>query len=220
MTEIDPNAGNPSPGEGTPATPATEGQPATDAANPKDNGQQDGANPQQPEGQQPPAVPEVYEFRLPEGVTLEGERLELAQSTFKELGLTQEKAQGLIDLYVKLQGEDTGALTAAIEAQRQAQIEAWGNEAKQTLGDKYDETVNLARTAVQHVNDPALTDAFNTLGLGNHPAFIRAFAKFGEVLRESKVDGLGGGTDTAAPKSDGDVMYAQATKVQRGAASG
>lgn len=211
MTDTDPTAGNPSPGEGE--TPTPEGQPATDAATPENDGQPEGDGKQ---GDTPEGAPESYEaFTLPEGVTLEGERLELANTTFKDLNLNQQQAQGLIDLYTRLQGEDTGALTAAIEAQKLQQIETWGQQAKQALGDKYDETVNLARTAVQHINDPDLGAAFNEMGWGNHPALIRAFAKFGELARDSKVDGLGGGTNTASQQSEGERAYQYAEKPQR-----
>lgn len=217
MTTTDPTAGNPSPGEGdAPATPtpqATEGQPATDAAKPEGEGTKEGNTEDQgkPEG-----APEAYAaYTLPEGFTLEGERLDGANALFKDLGLSQDKAQKLVDKFCELSGTDASALGQAFEANRLQQIETWGTQAKEQLGAKYDETVGLARTAVQHVNDPELTEAFNTLGWGNHPALIKAFAKFGEVMRESKVDGAGGDTATGSDKGPGDTMYSQAVDMRK-----
>ncbi len=221
MTTPDPTAGNPSPGDGTaPAAPATqtpqatEGQPAIDAAKPEGEGTKEGTKPE--DQGKPEGAPEAYAaFTLPEGFALEGERLEGAQALFKDLGLSQDKAQKLVDKFCELSGTDASALGQAFEANRLAQIETWGTQAKEQLGAKYDETVGLARTAVQHVNDPELTEAFNTLGWGNHPALIRAFAKFGEMARESKVDGAGGDTATGSEKGPGDTMYSQAVDMRK-----
>lgn len=154
------------------------------------------------------SAPESYEaFTVPEGFTLEGDRLSTATEFFKANNWTQEQAQQAIDLYTQMAGEDADALTVALEAQRTQQIEQWGTEAKAELGDKYDETVGYARTAVQAVNDPALTKAFDEIGWGNHPALIKAFAFFGKLARDSSVDGIGGATANGAPKSLAERMY-------------
>ena len=210
MTDTDPNAGNPSPGEGEAnPTPITEGQPATDAATPETDGPKEG------EGTQDGA-PEAYEaFTLPEGYKLEGERMSTATEFFKANNFTQAQAQQAIDLFTKITGEDIGAVTQALEAQRVQKIETWGQQAKESLGAKYDETINLARTAVQHINDEELTAAFESEGWGNHPALIRTFAKVGELLRDSKVEGLGGNTATASDQSEGERAYQYAEKPQR-----
>ena len=45
-------------------------------------------------------APEKYEdFKLPDGYQFDPETLKTAQATFKELGLTQEQGQKLVDLY-------------------------------------------------------------------------------------------------------------------------
>lgn len=223
MTIDDPNAGNPSPGEGEAAT-NTEGQEgaaATDAAKLEGAGADDGkgagdAGGKGDEGGKPEGAPEAYEaFNLPENFKLEGERLNQATEFFKGNNFTQAQAQAAVDLFTKLASEDAGAMAQALDAARQQQVETWGQQAKDALGDKYDETVGLARTAVQHVNDPELTEAFNELGWGNHPALIRAFAKFGESMRDSKVEGLGGATANGGEKSPGERMYAHATDMRR-----
>lgn len=214
MSDTTTTASTPNPGEGATTTTAAaspQGTTATAQTTPEGTGQTEGGT--KPEGDKPAGAPEAYEaFKLPEGVTLEGERLETAHTTFKSLGLSQEQSQGLLDLYVKLQGEDAGAITQLLEDQRIQQTEQWGAESKQQLGAKYDETVALARTAVQHANDPELVKAFDTQGWGNHPALIKAFAKFGSFLRDSNVEGLGGGTAVTGEKSIAERMYPGMTK--------
>ncbi|WP_045764619.1 hypothetical protein [Xanthomonas albilineans] len=168
---------------------------------PREDGKSEGGK--QEGGEKPAGAPEQYaQFKLPDGFALEGERLKTATEFFTGKGWTQEQAQEAIDLYTRVAGEDANALQTALNSQRNQQIEEWGAQAKSQFGDKYDEHVGLARTAVKAVNDPALTAAFEELGWGNHPALIKAFSFFGSLARDSSMDGLGGST---APSRSGDL---------------
>ena len=190
------------------AQPVTEGQGGGEASGaPQGEGEGgDNANPK-PEGQQ--SAPEQYEaFKVPEGFALEGDRLKTAGEFFKANNWTQEQAQQAVDLYSQMAGQDAAALQQAMEDKRVEQVTQWGEQTKQQLGDKYDETVSLATTAVKAINDPELTKAFNELGLGNHPAMVNAFAFFGRVMRDSSMDGLGGGTSAGSQATDhASVLY-------------
>ena len=46
-----------------------------------------------------PTVPEKYDFKAPEGQSLDAALVERATPIFKELGLTQDAAQKLVDFY-------------------------------------------------------------------------------------------------------------------------
>ena len=201
-------------GTGGSGQPATEGTgnggdaKGTTSTETKDEGGEAGKS----KGATSDGAPEQYEaFKVPEGFTLEGDRLGQATEFFKAKGWTQEQAQEAVDLYAQMAGQDAAAMQQAMEAQRLQQVEQWGVDAKQQLGAKYDETVGLATTAVKAINDPELTKAFNDLGWGNHPTMIKAFAFFGGFLRDSKVDGLGG-TTTSGTQSTGDRMYQYADR--------
>lgn len=218
-------ASNQNPGDGEVSTTITTGQQgargtdqpgtegtgnggeATGAAGTDTQGQ--GGNAAKPDSDTAAGAPEHYEaFKVPEGFSLEGDRLGQATEFFKGKGWTQEQAQEAIDLYTSMAGEDTAALQQAVESQRLQQIEQWGTQTKQQLGTKYEETVGLATTAVKAINDPELTKAFNEQGWGNHPAMVNAFAFMGRFLRDSPVDGLGGSTSSgAAERSLGERMY-------------
>lgn len=158
------------------------------------------------EGEQQGA-PEAYtEFTVPEGYTLDGERLEQTQALFKELGLSQDKAQKLIDRYCSIDTENAANLTKAAEAARAQQIDAWGQQAKTELGDKYDATVAHARLAVQTLGDEAAIEAFDTLGWGNHPALIRMLGKAGELLGEGSME-IGKQGGEAPARHAADVLF-------------
>ena len=177
------------------ANPNTEA--ATDAAVVEGQGQAEAGDETKADDAKDEAngAPEAYaDFTLPEGYTLDGERLEAAQAKFKALNLTQAQAQDLVDFYCQADGENASVRAAFLEQERAQRIETWGQQAKQELGAKYDESITLARAAVAAVNDPALLEAFNNEGWGNHPALIKAFAKFGEIVRGSGPKGLGNET--------------------------
>lgn len=151
--------------------------------------------------------PEAYaDFNLPEGFTLDGERKEATLTLFRDLGLSQDRAQKAIDHFIKTVGEDEATRAAAYEAAVAKQREDWATEAKAQLGDKYDAELGFAKTAVNALNDTKLMETFNETGWGNHPDLIKAFAFFGKMMRDS---GSEVGSQGAEPekKNPWDVMY-------------
>jgi len=110
------------PAGGNPAGDAAGSNPAADAAKP------DQAS--KPEGEQqatPAGAPEKYEaFTVPEGVTLDDAARTDLEAFAKDLNLTQEQAQKLLD-------RDLAARTASTEAlqsQFQAAVAQWVEDAK------------------------------------------------------------------------------------------
>lgn len=141
-------------------------------------------------------APEKYEFKLPEGAQLDealvGEFTPLA----KELNLSQEGAQKLVDLYAKTQG-----------AAHKAVAEHWDNLNKEWVGkvnsDKeyggadLDKNVAIAKKAIDTFGTPELKDALNLTGVGNHPEIVRFFYRVGKAISDDKFD-TGTGKSNAA----------------------
>ena len=153
-------------------------------------------------------APEAYaEFTLPEGFTLEGERLTTASEFFKAKGMSQESAQEAIDLFIKITGEDSALQQQAYEAAVAKQREDWATQAKAELGAEYDAAQAYALTAVRATQSEALKTAFNEHGWGNHPELIKAFAFFGKMMRDSPVDGIGQGGAAPVKQKPWDSMY-------------
>lgn len=187
---------------------STPGQSATS------DGQQ--GQPAAPTGEAPadgsavPAAPESYaDFTLPEGMSLDRAQIEPHLKVFKEIGLSQEQAQKVIDAEV--------ARVQAAQAREQAavtqQIDAWVQSAKsdpEIGGDKYDQSVATARIALGKFGSPALVQLLEATGLNKHPEMVRAFNKIGAVLREDSPDG--GGAPVQAQKTIEDRWYGTATQ--------
>lgn len=188
------------------------GEKAGDQGEPKKGEGEDGAGDGQKKdtegAKSDEGPPEAYEdFNLPEGFVLDGERKESTLALFRDLGLSQDKAQAAIDHFIKTVGEDAATQQAALEAAVQQQRDDWAKQAKEELGEKYDSELKFALTAVKAMESETLTQAFNEHGWGNHPELIKAFAFFGKMMRDSPVDGIGSSGASPEKKKPWDAMY-------------
>ena len=124
---------------------------------------------------------------MADGIVIDPTFLEIALPEFKELGLTQGKAQQLVDMFSNKLGPE---IVKRQQDSWAAQVETWKTEATKDPeigGTKFDKSVEDALRAVNTIN-PALKPVFDLYGLGNHPEFIRAFAKIAPLLAESTID--------------------------------
>ena len=129
-----------------------------------------------------PAVPDAYEFQMPEGVELDSAAADEFTAVAKELKLTAEQAQKVADVGAKM-------------AQRQAEahakmVETWTEAVKtdkEIGGDALPENLAVARKALDTFGTPELKDLLNASGLGNHPAVIKAFFKAGKAISDDRL---------------------------------
>lgn len=132
-------------------------------------------------------APESYEaFNLPEGVKLEGADLETFTGFAKELNLSQEQAQKLLDRELALRQD----IETRVNAEADAAIKGWLEAAradKEFGGEKFDENVAVARKALETFGTPALKAMLDSSGLGNHPEAIRFMYRVGKAISEDKL---------------------------------
>lgn len=151
-------------------------------------------------GKKPEGAPEKYEFTNPEGVEFDSEVLAPYTEVAKELGLSQEAAQKILD-----------KMGPTIQARQQAAIEAthgeWKNQTttdKEIGGDKLAENLAVAKKALDTFGTPELRDLLVQTGLGNHPEIIRAFFRAGKQISEDSV--VMGGNKTA-PRDPAEILF-------------
>ena len=161
------------------------------------------------EGEAKPAegVPEKYEFKAPEGRELDTKAIEAATPIFKELGLSNDQAQKLVDFQAAREAEAAAAGAKAYEDMR---ADWRGKVVKDpVIGDgreglKPEVKANIAR-AIDSVGDAktvdALKDALNLTGAGDHPAIVSAFNALGKLLSEGTAVKAGGPSAVKAPGS-------------------
>lgn len=150
-------------------------------------------------------APEKYaDFSLPEGLTIDAERTAEFSTVAKELNLTQDQAQKLVDLQSKM----------ALESQSKALLDyektvnEWAAESKKVLGHDYKEKLALSAKAIDSLLPPEdakeLREFFKLSGLGNHPQLNKLFYSLGKSMSEDSfvTSGASGGEKTAA-----EIMY-------------
>lgn len=148
-----------------------------------------------------PGAPEKYEFTPPEGSELNPEVMAEFEGVAKELGLTQEAAQKVVNAM--------GPRMAAVQkAQVEAMKTAWTESArtdKEFGGEKLNENLAVAKKALDAFGTPELRTLLNDTGLGNHPEIIRAFFKAGQKI--SAPNFVTGGASGAAEASAAAVLF-------------
>jgi len=151
-------------------------------------------------------APEKYsDFKVPEGVEVNQPMLEEFKVTAKELNLTQEEAQKLINLQVKnVQGISEGLLKTFNET-----LTAWKKETVQELGVDYKKELVFAGKAIEKFGTPELRQILNQTGIGNHKELVKFFVKIGKLVSE---DTFVDGKNKTGPKSDAELFYGDSMK--------
>lgn len=164
-------------------------------------------DPAKPEGDKPQpgaeGAPEKYEFKPSEGQELDAAALEQFEPIARELNLTNEQAQKMVDLYG----------TKIMPMVQQQQVEAWQKTTEQWAadvkadkeigGDKLTGNLSAAQRALAQFGTPELKEYLEGTGLGNHPELVKAFVKIGKAMSEDgMVDGSNQGQRSAA-----EVLY-------------
>ncbi|WP_221918671.1 peptidase [Klebsiella oxytoca] len=204
-----PAASEPAAPAGDPSTPASEPaqqegeKPADEGAEQNDKAdKQDGEKPEEKDEQKPEGAPEKYEFQAGEGVELDAEALKDFEPVARELNLTNEQAQKLVDAYPKILA---GVQQRQTEAW-QAQTEQWAADVKadkEVGGDKLTANLSAAQRALDQFGTPELREYLDGTGLGNHPELVKAFIKVGKAMSE---DGVITGKESGQ-RSAAEVLY-------------
>ncbi|EMA3752563.1 peptidase [Salmonella enterica] len=196
-------AGEPAPKEGDTSQPGAEGEKPAEE-NPADGEKKEGDKPaeKKKDDDKPEGAPEKYEFQAAEGVELDTEALKDFEPVARELNLTNEQAQKLVDAYPKILA---GVQQRQAEAWQQT-TEQWAADVKadkEIGGDKLTSNLSAAQRALDQFGTPELKEYLNTTGLGNHPDLVKTFVKIGKAMSE---DGMvTGGND--GQRSAAEVIY-------------
>jgi hypothetical protein len=184
-----------------------EGEGSQGAGNEGSDSKDEGADKEQ-EGDG--AIPETYEFNMPEGVVLDEGLAELATPVFKELNLSQEQADKLASVMI-----------ANAESRAEQANEAFSNQLKewdQSLrkdsefgGDNYD--TNVAKVAefidatVPESISGELKQFFDQTGAGNHPALVKYIQHLAVTFPVGEDDFSGGKGGNTEELSNEDILY-------------
>lgn len=153
-------------------------------------------------------APESYQpFTLPAEMPAENpqvkEALAEAGGLFRELGLTQEQGQRLIDLHAKHWLGGMLNQQELFEQELDRRVAQWGEQTKahpEFGGTRLGESLASVRRAIAHLGGEKLAHALDKeTGLINHPEVFAAFARAGKLFAEDRF--VGGSPAGASPDS-------------------
>lgn len=130
-----------------------------------------------------PKAPEAYEFKAPEGRVFDPEVMASYSQVARELNLSQDAAQRLLDAVGPKMAERQMAL---IEATRNG----WADNSrsdKEFGGEKLSENLGVAKKALDAFGTTELRTLLNETGLGNHPELIRFMFRAGKAISEDRM---------------------------------
>lgn len=146
-------------------------------------------------------APEKYEFAAPEGQAFDAQVIAKFSETAKELNLTQEAAQKMLD-----------SMGSVVRDRQMEQVEAIRNEwtessksDKEFGGEKLNENLAVAKKALDSFGTPELRTLLNESGLGNNPEVIRFMFRAGKAISEDKYVGGSAGAKQSGPKGFNDM---------------
>lgn len=152
------------------------------AGNQPDDGAQ--GNPDgSPAAKEVTGAPDSYEFKPGDGVVFDGAVIDAFSEVAKELNLTQDHAQLVLDKMAPvLQQRQVEQITAARGE--------WVNAVKADKeygGDKLDENLGIAKRALNQFASDEFKGLLNQSGLGDHPEVLRLFYRVGLSMSEDGV---------------------------------
>lgn len=163
-------------------------------------------------------VPETYaDFTAPEGYTVDKALIDAAVPLFKDLGLTQEQAQKLVDFQAQRQIELAKAPQETYETMRADwRKEVLADTELASAGKVKPEVLSAIAKGIDSLGADvakSFREIMDISGVGDNPAFVKAMYKFGQLASEgSHVTGKGpaptGQTaPDAKPLSIANAMY-------------
>ncbi len=152
-------------------------------------------------------TPEAYELMLPEGFKeTDSAALESFMPIAQEVGLSNEQAQKLVDLYGQNIQAQAKVQEAAWVNQRAAWIKELKNDAEFGAGDEETFRLNVGRAqmALSEFGSPELKSFLQQSGMGDSAPLVRFFCKVGQALGE---DGLVQSNFGGKRKSAAEILF-------------
>ena len=143
-------------------------------------------NPTEPPKPESVGAPKAYaDFSIPEGHTLDAATIESATPIFRELGLSQDQAQKLVDFYSAKIGEINSQNEGFMEQMRTE----WRNQlaADKEIGGKLDAVkvdIGRALDRIPAEVRTAYKEAMDLTGAGDNPAIIKAMYSLAQLVNE------------------------------------
>lgn len=162
-------------------------------------------------------APETYDFKdieLPEGIQFDNALASKFEPVAKELNLTQEDANKLVNMLVEHQKEQLGNQEEIIAQFKKQELEATKIEYQRLLEtdkeisgkgkEQYEAYLNLADKGYGAFASDELQNVISQYGLDYHPAVIKHFYRLGKLCGQDSVQN----SQTPVEKQNpADILY-------------
>lgn len=182
-------AGTTAPTQGT-AVPAQQQQQATAKQSPDaaGSGAQDQAKTTD-DGSAPQGAPERYDFKAPQGAEVDAQVLTAFSEVARDLNLSQEAAQKVLDKVTPVMAERRAeALKAQLDQARNTWVSA-SKADKEFGGSGLNENLSTAKKALDAFGSTELRAFLEDSGLGDHPEMIRLLYRAGRAISSDRYVG-------------------------------
>ena len=134
-----------------------------------------------------PEAPEKYEITMPEGMELDEDTLGLFEPIFKELGITNEGAQKLVDAYIPLIQSTVDKQRQEAQEEYKGIVDGWKEDTMKELGSTAKADLAACGKAIEKFGSPELREMMQETGVGNHKELVKFMVKIGKSISEDSV---------------------------------
>lgn len=157
-------------------------------------------------------APEVYEeFKAPDGIELDPEVMPEVHEIFKDLGLSQEKAQQVFEKFLDIQQKLAGTPEQQMQA-AQEQIMSLNTRLAEECknlpeigGEKFGESLVTASKVIQQFGSPEFRSLIAYTGVGSHPEFFKMMVAIGSKMSPDNF--VQGGDAAVTERRAEDLMF-------------
>ena len=155
----------------------------------------------EPETKEIEGAPESYDLKATEGREFDPKVLEAYTEVARELNLSNDNAQKLLDKVAPIMAERQQAQLDAIRSDWEQSSKA----DKEFGGEKLAENLGIAKKALDAFGTDELKSLLKESGLGNNPEVIRFMYRAGQNISEDKF--IGGQAPPLSGKTFADKLY-------------
>lgn len=160
----------------------------------------------------PEGAPDVYEeFKAPDGIEIDPEVMPEVHEIFKDLGLSQDKAQEVFEKFLGIQEKLAGTPEQQMQAAEQ-QIVALNTRLAEECrnlpeigGEKFAESLATASKVMQQFGSPEFRSLIAYTGVGSHPEFFKMMVAIGSKMSPDNF--VQGGEETRTERRGEEIMF-------------
>jgi len=152
-------------------------------------------------------VPDNYEVKLPEGMSLDKASLDLFTPIFKELGLDNDGVQKLIDAYIPMINNTAESTRKESYDSFNKMIDEWKNETLKELGANADKELAFCAKSIRKFGSKDFKQLLDETGMGNNKHVVKFLINVGKTISEDQLVDTAGNEIRGSGGVNLDIMY-------------